>query len=246
MTSFRRISLWVICLLVVLGLHGAIAMWSLYWKAEPAETPVAPPPAMMLQLAPLPAAPPPPPPPPPPAPPTPPEPTPLPKLAEAPKPKIAVPVRPKPTPKPQPPRPKPPEPTPPAPEQPPAPPLPHQSQAQAAPAAPEASSVPAPANTQAIDNWQSRLMAHLNRRKVYPDDARRRGMEGTVRLRFVIDGSGKVLSYSVIGSSGRPSLDRAALQMIRRASPVPAPPPEILSGGRKEITAPIVYSLRRN
>jgi protein TonB len=95
----------------------------------------------------------------------------------------------------------------------------------------------------AVSSWQSRLFSHLNRYKRYPDSARRRGVEGVNQLRFVIDGSGRVLSHELVTGSGSAALDRATVEMIRRAQPLPPPPAEILTNGRLEIVAPIVYSL---
>lgn len=88
--------------------------------------------------------------------------------------------------------------------------------------------------------WQSRLMAHLERRKKYPADARRRGERGTVYVRFRIDDAGNVSSVSLVRSSGYPALDNEVLSLVRRASPVPAPPP----GVNKTITAPVRFNVR--
>lgn len=88
--------------------------------------------------------------------------------------------------------------------------------------------------------WQSRLMAHLERRKKYPADARRRGERGTVYVRFRIDDNGNVNSVSIARSSGYPALDNEVLALVRRASPVPAPP----SGVNKTITAPVQFSVK--
>ena len=41
------------------------------------------------------------------------------------------------------------------------------------------------------------------------------------RLRFVVDAEGNVLSYELVGRSGNADLDRATLDMIRRAQPLP-------------------------
>lgn len=46
------------------------------------------------------------------------------------------------------------------------------------------------------------------------------------RLRFVVDAEGNVLSYELVGRSGNADLDRATLDMIRRAQPLPKPPAE--------------------
>ncbi|MNU06241.1 Gram-negative bacterial tonB protein [compost metagenome] len=62
-------------------------------------------------------------------------------------------------------------------------------------------------------------------------------------MRFVVDAEGKVLSYSLAGGSGSASLDRATLEMIRKAQPLPPPPKELLNNGSLEVVAPFVYSL---
>jgi len=68
-------------------------------------------------------------------------------------------------------------------------------------------------------------MAHLERRKRYLSGARSRGEQGTAYVRFRIDDGGNVLSASLARSSGFPALDNEVVEMVRRASPVPAPPP---------------------
>ncbi|MFD1703323.1 energy transducer TonB [Methylopila henanensis] len=88
--------------------------------------------------------------------------------------------------------------------------------------------------------WQARLMAHLERRKLYPSAARARGETGTAYVRFRIDGEGNVLSVSLVRSSGHSELDQAVLALVRRASPVPSPPPQ----ARRTITAPVQFSVR--
>jgi hypothetical protein len=53
----------------------------------------------------------------------------------------------------------------------------------------------------------------------------------------VVDAEGKVVSYSMAGGSGSAALDRATLEMIRRAGTVPKPPPELLNNGTIEVVA---------
>lgn len=233
-------------LLLVLAVHAIAIIVALRWPASQAvELPAA---AMIVELAPEPV----PAPPPPPAivqPPPPPEPEeqiPEPKLAQAPKPEIAVqkPVeKPKPKPKPQPPKPvKKPEPAQEKPvEEKPVDTPPTTAKAEK-PVAPTPPSPPSPPST-ALPSWQSDLLRHLAKYKKYPEDARRRGMQGISRLRFIVDAEGNVLSYSIASSSGSPALDRATMEMIRRAQPLPKPPAETLNNGTIEILAPFVYSL---
>jgi protein TonB len=88
--------------------------------------------------------------------------------------------------------------------------------------------------------WQSRLMAHLERHKRYPQGARSRREQGTAQVRFSIDGGGNVQSVRLVRSSGYAELDEAVVALVRRASPVPAPPP----GAPREVTAPVQFRVR--
>lgn len=67
-------------------------------------------------------------------------------------------------------------------------------------------------------------------------------MEGTALLSFTMDSEGRVLSRSLERSSGSDILDRAALDMIDRASPLPIPsgaPPSRLT-----VVVPVTFALR--
>src|SRR5690606_6859774 len=61
--------------------------------------------------------------------------------------------------------------------------------------------------------WQARVMAHLERRKRYPAEARRARQEGTAQVRFTIDANGNVGSVTLTRSSGVPSLDSEVLAL---------------------------------
>jgi len=99
------------------------------------------------------------------------------------------------------------------------------------------------ANSMAPATWRSMLISHINRHKRYPHEARSAREEGTARLRFSIDRTGRVVGATLLGSSGSASLDAEVMAMIQRASPVPAPPPEV-AGGTITFTVPINFNLR--
>jgi len=91
--------------------------------------------------------------------------------------------------------------------------------------------------------WQAKVKAWLDRHKRYPSGARSKGQKGTVQVAFTIDPSGRVTSSRITRSSGNPELDKAALDMLRRASPVPAPPKEIAKASMP-ISIPVNFNLR--
>ncbi|WP_127090292.1 energy transducer TonB [Aquabacter cavernae] len=108
-------------------------------------------------------------------------------------------------------------------------------------AAPSAGS--SSANSTAPATWRSMLVSHLNRHKRYPGESRTAKEEGTARLRFSIDRSGRVVGATLVGTSGSPRLDAEVMAMIQRASPVPAPPPEV-AGSVITFTVPVNFNLR--
>jgi protein TonB len=123
---------------------------------------------------------------------------------------------------------------------------PQEQRRQARAAAPPAPKAAAPQNsrgsagTMSPATWKSRLMARLERAKRYPSGARRRGEQGTAYVSFALDAQGRVLSAQLARSSGHAELDEEVLALVRRASPLPPPPP----GVPGTITAPVRFSIR--
>jgi TonB family protein len=76
-----------------------------------------------------------------------------------------------------------------------------------------------------VTTWQKALAAHLKKYQHYPDNRQNRSLETVVSI--VLDRSGNVVSASIATSSGDGAFDDAALAAIRRANPVPAPPPPV-------------------
>jgi periplasmic protein TonB len=86
--------------------------------------------------------------------------------------------------------------------------------------------------------WQRELAAHLDRHKRYPNDRASRSVE--IVLGFALDRVGRVLSVNIVHGSGDQAFDDAALAMMRRADPVPAPPPRVADSGLT-FTLPIIF-----
>jgi protein TonB len=95
---------------------------------------------------------------------------------------------------------------------------------EAKPAAPAPGTVARP-NPTAVLTWQRLLVTQLERHKRYPPNAH--GALGEANLAFRLDRTGRVLSSRILRSSGSAALDEEALALIKRAQPLPAPPPGI-------------------
>ncbi|MDP3410382.1 energy transducer TonB [Bosea sp. (in: a-proteobacteria)] len=104
--------------------------------------------------------------------------------------------------------------------------------------APSPSSLGASSQTSiSTASWRAQLASHLNRYKRFPGDAK----PGTVQVAFAIDRAGNVISVRLATSSGDPALDHEAVAMIRRASPVPAPPGGTGGSGSVSLSVPIAF-----
>ena len=98
-------------------------------------------------------------------------------------------------------------------------------------------------NPDAVPNWKSALVARLERYKRYPPEAQSRAETGVTQLAFSVDRSGGVHHARVVHSSGSNVLDREAVALAERASPMPPPPAEI-TGAQIPIEVPIRYNAR--
>lgn len=85
----------------------------------------------------------------------------------------------------------------------------------------------------AESDYKALVQARLARAKVYPRRALARRLEGVGRLRFSLNSAGHVNGGEILRSSGHDLIDRAILDMLRRAQPFPPIPASV---GRSSIT----------
>ena len=111
------------------------------------------------------------------------------------------------------------------------------------PAGGDEEQTPGGGETALPDDYLLRLQSWLERHKDYPRQARRRRLQGTVLLFFVMSREGKVLHHEIRRSSGYKMLDREAQAMIERAQPLP-PLPVSVSGAQLELLLPVRFALR--
>lgn len=86
------------------------------------------------------------------------------------------------------------------------------------------------------------LRREIAKDKNYPNIARTRNQQGEVVLDVRLDSNGNVITASVRTSSGYESLDKEALNKIKRISPFPLPP-DALKGRSFNVTVPISFKL---
>jgi protein TonB len=93
----------------------------------------------------------------------------------------------------------------------------------------------------AASDYKGKVVVRLRRAKRYPRQARRNNLEGTAHVAFTISRSGSVSAIRLTRSSGHAVLDQAALDMVRRASPMPKFPGD-LSVSRMSLQVPVRFS----
>jgi periplasmic protein TonB len=89
--------------------------------------------------------------------------------------------------------------------------------------------------------WQKELIAHLDKHKRYPAERALKSAE--ILVGFALDRMGHVLSASIVKGSGDTAFDEAALAMVRRADPVPQPPPLVADEGLN-FTLPVIFRVK--
>lgn len=93
--------------------------------------------------------------------------------------------------------------------------------------------------TESVKAWKARLAAHVASNRYFPAEGL--GQTGRAKVAFVIDRSGRLISRALAESTGSRALDDAALMIIARAEPFPAPPSE-LNDESFSFTVPIIFA----
>jgi protein TonB len=93
-----------------------------------------------------------------------------------------------------------------------------------------------------MDQYEQIISAKIRQFEEYPPVARRRHWEGTTVVQLRVTPEGKVTDITVVEKSGYDVLDEAAMKMIRKASPLPAPP-EGLRDRDRTVLVPIKFRL---
>lgn len=99
------------------------------------------------------------------------------------------------------------------------------------------------ADRRSVVTWQNSVVLHLNRHKRYPNDAKRDGRQGDVHVRFKMDRAGQLIVSELVRGSGSSELDKEAIEMLKRASPLPRPPVAV-QGETLELIVPIRFRIK--
>ena len=100
------------------------------------------------------------------------------------------------------------------------------------------------AQNEARKRYELTISQWIAKHKVYPAGALLLGQHGKVVIRLRIDRAGNVKYSAIEQSSGFKLIDRAALDMVARANPVPAVPSDYPPGNLLEFLVPASFDLQ--
>jgi len=89
--------------------------------------------------------------------------------------------------------------------------------------------------------WKATLTKHIAGNKLLPIEGR--GQAGNAKVSFVINRSGKLMTRTLVASTGSRQVDAALLAIFDRAQPFPEPPSE-LTEDTFSFIVPLVFSGR--
>ncbi len=95
-----------------------------------------------------------------------------------------------------------------------------------------------------ISRYEQLISLWVKKFLIYPEEARAEGIVGDTVVRVRIDRRGSIRYYALERSTGYPELDRAAIDMIRRANPVPAVPNNYPQGDLLEFLIPVSFKVQ--
>lgn len=94
-----------------------------------------------------------------------------------------------------------------------------------------------------VNTTTLRVLEWLAQHRRYPASARRARLQGTVEIVVVLMPDGRLVNQRIAQSSGHAVLDNAAMELLRRASPLPSSAFFTGEARQLELRLPIVYRL---
>lgn len=100
-----------------------------------------------------------------------------------------------------------------------------------------------PGGKELLSRYEQLISLWIQKFKQYPDEARRQSMTGETLVRIRIDRQGNIKYWALENSTGYALLDRAAIDMVKRANPVPAVPNDYPAGETFDFLIPVNFRL---
>ncbi len=99
------------------------------------------------------------------------------------------------------------------------------------------------ANAQDISGWQKEVRKKVAKKQSYPRAALRKELQGQAKVEINVDRDGNIVAHNLTSSTGHDILDREVPKLMKRASPLPAPPAEA-TDGQLTMVIPLAWVLQ--
>lgn len=98
-------------------------------------------------------------------------------------------------------------------------------------------------NAEILTRYEQLISLWIKKFQTYPAEAHAKSIEGETVIRIRIDRRGNIRYYALDHTTGSELLDRAALDMVLRANPVPPVPADYPPGESIEFKVPVRFRL---
>jgi|GEM_PF-972350 len=94
-----------------------------------------------------------------------------------------------------------------------------------------------------VRRYEQEISLWVARHKVYPESAKKQGIEGNAIVRIRVNRNGSIIYSSIEQSSGNNTIDDAVMEMVRQSDPVPHIPDDYPQGSQLEFLIPVSFNL---
>jgi len=105
------------------------------------------------------------------------------------------------------------------------------------------SMISGPASADDIKDWRVKVVKKIAKKHIYPRSAISREIEGKARVKVTLGRDGVITAYEVVQASGEAILDKAIPKMMKKLTPLPAPPAS-LPDANLTFVIPITWRLQ--
>lgn len=94
-----------------------------------------------------------------------------------------------------------------------------------------------------IKDWRVKVAKKIAKKHIYPRSAISREIEGRARVKVSLDREGVITNFEILEPTGQSILDKAIPKMMKKLSPLPAPPGS-LTDDKLTFVIPITWRLQ--
>lgn len=95
----------------------------------------------------------------------------------------------------------------------------------------------------AVKSWQRELIKRIQEVQEFPRSALTRKIEGVAHVKVTLAADGAIRDFELVKKTGYSVFDRQIPGIMRRLTPLPAPPKSLLKSGEVRLKLPLVWRI---